>query len=237
MKRAIAFVVGLVAAAAIVWLLGNHAFSGARVERPPDARRTFPDHEENASAARVLASVTRFDEKDLRQQREAEIEYIRTRIASELPAAPPESLARFFERNRAAISMLRAQLASDAPPQWKQHADDLLETPQPDLIVMNRLLLMFAAHALAERDATTAWADAGAMWVLARSLWVRPEIPSVLTALGGSRQIAAVATKLPAPAPRWWNDFTTFDVRAALARALEYEAWATNTRAERYPVG
>src|SRR5207249_4526899 len=76
-----------------------------------------------------------------------------------------------------------------------------------------------------------------ALPIFSRSLWRRPEISSVLVALSGSRMLVAVATKLPPPAPRWWNDFVLFNPRTLLLRALAYDTWAMRERAQRYPAG
>ena len=245
MIRFAAFVAALVAALLIVWAIGHALLSHAPVEPSPAAdyaRQHFPDRDENESAARVLATVARFDETELRRNRSAEIDYIRFEVAS--PSAqttpPPEPLAKFFAENAAIISTLRAELASNPPPVWKMRADDLLDTPQPDSIIITQLFVMFASDAIAEhshRNDAAAWSDLGAMWSLTQSLLVRPEIYAVLTALSGSRLITAVATKLTPPLPRWWIDFVAVDPRAPLARALDYDAWAMRTRAVRYPVG
>lgn len=241
MIRLAAFVAALVAALVLVWAVGNHLIRDGRVE-PVAARPHFPDRNENESATRFYSTLARFDVDELRQQREAQIEFIAREVASPKRGAdaPPPKLADFLSRNAPALRVLRAQLASNPPPAWKMRANDLLDTPQPDSIVIMRVLMMFAADALAEhsqRNDAAAWADLDAMWALVESLWVRPEIPSVLTALGGSRLLTAVASKLPPPQPRWWTDFVALDPRISFARALEYESWATRARAERYPIG
>jgi hypothetical protein len=228
-----------------VWAIGTHSFHGVRVEptpAPDEVHRRFPNHDESDSAARFLATITRFDEPDLRRQRVGAVEYIRREVASTVAAssAPPDGLARFLQRNASTLAILRAQLVSNPPPVWLQRADDLAETPQPDVILISHLFTTLAADALNEhshrRDAI-AWTDLGAIWVLAQSLWVRPEVPSVISALGGCRLIAAVASKLSPPAARWWRDFLVFDPRPPFARSLEYEAWALRMRAEKYPAG
>jgi hypothetical protein len=70
-----------------------------------------------------------------------------------------------------------------------------------------------------------------------RSLWDRPETMSIATALAGSRMIVMIAAKLDPPPPPWWPDASRFDVRPPLLRSIEYEAWATRIRADRYPAG
>ena len=245
MTRVFAFIAVLAAVALGVWLLGNHLFVSTRVEPAPSVmpvQKHFPNHDENEAASRFLATVTRFDEDKLHDNRGAYVDYIRAEVQSPKmeSAPPPAHLAKFLTENAAAIHAMRAQLASNPMPLWKQRAEDLLETPQPDVILLTHVCMMLSADALAQHAAHAdagAWSDLGAAWVLTRSLWARPEVSSVLAGLTGSRLIVAVATKLPAPAPAWWKDFATFDVRTPLSLALEYEAWAVRTRADKYPAG
>ncbi len=245
MTRSGLFVAALIVAVVVVWAVGHQVVSGPRVEPAPvmkNVQQRFPNLIENDSAARFFSTLSRIDEKELSVQREKEVDYLQREIAS--PAAttspPPAPLSRVLEKNAVTLGILRAQLASNPPPVWAQRPADLLDPPQPDVILISRLFTTFAAHSLAEHnrlDDIGAWSDLTAMWVLARSLWSRPELPSVLAALGGCRMIAATASKLPAPAPQWWSDFLQFDPRRPLAQALEYEAWAARSHAERYPAG
>ena len=245
MTRIIFFVVALVIVLALVLAVGGHFFSGSPAEKlpaAPEVQRQFPDNDENETASRVLATLARFDEAEFRRQREEEVEYLRAEVSADSvrTGPPPPQLAEFLKRHEPILQALRAQLASSSPPVWKQRANNVLETPQPDQITLNQVCILFAASALAQhaagRDAV-AWSDLGATWAIAKSLWARPEISSVLSALTGSRLIAAVSAKLPVPPPPWWSEYTSFDVRPSFARALEYEAWAVHARAERVEIG
>jgi hypothetical protein len=60
---------------------------------------------------------------------------------------------------------------------------------------------------------------------------------SVGAAMRGTRSIVSVASTLPAPRPSWWGELATFDVRRPFIRALEYDAWCSRQRADRYPAG
>ncbi|PYQ47574.1 MAG: hypothetical protein DMF59_18530, partial [Acidobacteria bacterium] len=40
-----------------------------------------------------------------------------------------------------------------------------------------------------------------------------------------------------APQPAWFAEAAAFDVRGPLIRSIEYEAWSTRQRADRYPAG
>ena len=223
----------------VVMLRANHEHPAPIAAAPPVV---FADRAENETAARVLAAVARLDDGAMRRQRESAIEYLRREVASSSAAAepPPSELAVFLKKHAAEMQAIRAQLASNPPPVWKLRTEDLENTSQPDLIAIMHLFSMFAADAMAshsaQRDAV-AWADLGAMWVLSRSLWSRPDIESVLTALTGSRMIGGVAVKLSPPAPQWWLDFVSFDPRQAFAPALVHEADRVRKYAEQYPIG
>jgi len=139
-----------------------------------------------------------------------------------------------------AFRTLRAEIISDPPPIWARQIDDVLEPPTPPLILQMRLFAMFAADAQEQHDCgddSTAWSDAHAMWILARSLWQRPEMMSVGVAMRGTRSIATIASKLASPRPSWWQELATFDIRRPFVRALEYDAWVSRQRAERFPIG
>lgn len=243
--RIVAFFGALVAAAVLIWIVGGRLFAKADVALPPKVavvKHDFSSHDENESASRFLAAVSKLDDQELQAQREAEVEYLRQEIASPAAASapPPESLSRFLLANGALLRALRAQLASNPPPRWLLRADDLLDAPRPDVIKLNRLALTLASSALAEHSAhndAAAWSDLGATWVLSQSLWERPEVESVLAALTGARLIAAVASKLPPPAPTWWKGYVGFDPRPSLAKSMDYQAWEERMRAEKHPMG
>lgn len=245
MIRVLAFVAALVAALLVIWAAGHYVVAKAPPPPPPraiDVRKQFPDRDENDTAGRVLTMIAKLDENELQRHREMLVDYLRREVISPSTetAAPPDALARFLAANRPTLRILCAELATHPTPVWKSRADNLVDTPQPDDVMITRLFLLLAADALAEHNHhndPVSWSDLGGIKTLSDSLWTRQEIPSVLTALTGSRMIAAVATKLPAPAPRWWNDFVSFDPRAAMLRALDYEEWALRTRAHRYPAG
>lgn len=246
MIRIAIFAAALTIALVVVWAAASHVVSTPVVASGDavqlDVPRHFPDRNENETATRLLAIVAAVDNDDLRDGRSIAIEYIRREVASPaaVPAAPPPDVAKYLDKNAKTIQTLRALLASNAPPVWKQRANELLDRPEPEFGLHMTLFTLFAADALAQCNrgsATTAWTDAGAIWTLAASLWNRPERNSVLLALSGSRILGAIAIKLPAPAPRWWNDFVAFNPRPPLLRSMQYEAWSMRTNAERYPVG
>ena len=229
MKKAIALLAAIGVGVLIAWIAGSRALSGkALVTNWParDFARQFPDRGENESATRLLATVERFGD-DLTKARPALSDYIRH------GGAPPP----FLQQHANTIRTLRAQIVSNPPPVWPLQINDILEPPNPPLGTAMQLFTIFGADALAQHNEAAAWTDLHAAWILARSLWDRPEPMSVMIAMSGTRVVAAVAIRLQPPIPAWWSETAAFDVRSPLLRSIEYEAWATRVRAERYPVG
>ena len=244
--KLLVFIGVVVVATVIVWLGAAHVIAERHplvgdVEWPGggtlrDFPREFPNVDENESATRLLATAARVPENELRDTREAMNNYIRSEIGgrTESPAHVPDFLAKHSN----VIAMLRAQIITNPAPMWARDVDDILEPPMPPLMLHMRLFATFASDALAHRsDGAVAWSDLHAAWILARSLWRRPEMMSVIVALSGTRTIVAVASKLPPPRPSWWQELVEFDVRKPFVRSLEYDAWASRLRAQRYPAG
>lgn len=174
--------------------------------------------------------------------RQALNDYIRRELTSASPAvaAPPEPVARFLDAQANTIRTLRAQLVSNPPPVWTLSVAEVLDPPIPPISLHMQLFAVLSADALAQQSRgnhAAAWSDLRAEWILSRSLWDRPEIWSVMTAMGGTRLVTAISPKLDAPAPAWFDDVLAFDVTAPLVHALRYEAWIAQSRADRYPAG
>jgi len=223
-RRAIALLAAIGGGVLIAWIAASRALSGATLVTSwpsPAFAQQFPERDENASATRLLATVERFGD-DLSTIRRGEV--------------PPA----FLEKHANTIRTLRAQIISNDAPVWALDVDDILEPPSPPFRTHLRLFALLGADALAQHarnNDAAAWADLHASWILARSLWQRPETMSIAVALSGSRIIAAAAPKIGPPLPAWWSEFASFDVRAPLLHAIEYEAYAMQLRAERYPLG
>src|SRR5437867_1280338 len=229
MRKAIALLAAIGGGVLIAWVTGSRALSGKSMVTNWPARdfaRQFSDRDENESASRLLATVERFGD-DLGKARPALSDYIRS------GSVPPPIL----DQHANTIRTLRAQIVSNPPPVWSLHINDILEPPTPPLTTAMQLFTLFGADALAQRNEAAAWTDLRAAWILARSLWDRPEPMSVMIAMSGTRVVASVATKLQPPIPSWWKEAAAFDVRPPLLRSIEYYAWATRVRADRYPVG
>ena len=183
-----------------------------------DFAARLPNRAENASASRLMATVSRFGD-DLRRSRPT-----------------PE----FLEKHGNTIRTLRAQIVSNPPPVWASSATDVLDPPMPPVSVHRWLFQIFAADAIAQHrrgSDAAAWADLHAIEILSRALWERPEAWSIGAAAFGNRLITTVAASLSSPPPAWFAEAAAFDVRPPLVRAIEYEAWALRERADRYPAG
>jgi hypothetical protein len=211
--KTLGFVAALAVATLIIWLSAAHALAGKQpvvgdVEWPGGGRLSeFP-----------------------RQFPNVEENESATRLLATAARLPDIS----------AFRTLRAEIISNPPPIWARQIDDILEPPTPPLILHMRLFAMFASDAEERHDCgedAIAWSDLHTMWILARSLWERPEMMSVGVAMRGTRTILSVASKFPAPRPSWWREIATFNVRRSFIRALEYDAWMSHQHADRYPAG
>jgi hypothetical protein len=226
LKKALALLAIVAAGVSIAWMAGRHVVDSASSPWPSNVASDFPNREENESATRLLATVARFGD-DLPKARADLSNYIRH------TETPPD----FLQKHANTIRTLRAQIVSNPLPVWPLHVDDILEPPAPPYATHMQLFMLFGADALAHRVDAAAWTDLHAAWILARSLWDRPEPMSVMIALSGTRVICSVAARLQPPAPAWWHEVAAFDSGRPLVHSIEYEAWATRQRADRYPIG
>jgi hypothetical protein len=211
--KTIGFVAALAVATLAVWLGAAHALGN---KRPLVGDIEWPGGGKLSELPRRFPSVAENESA--------------TRLLATADRLPDPS----------AFRTLRAEIISNPAPIWARQIDDILEPPTPPLILHMHLFAMFASDAQERHDCgedTIAWSDLHAMWILARSLWERPELMSVGAAMRGTRTIISVASKLPQPRPSWWRELATFDVRRPFVRALEYDAWVSRQRAERYPAG
>jgi hypothetical protein len=232
-RKTVGVLAAIGAGVMVAWIAASRALSGEVLVTnwpSPEFIKHFANREENESATRVMATAERFGD-DLAAARPALSDYIR------FGKTPPPPILQKYANT---IRTLRAQIVSNPAPVWPLQIDDILEPPAPPLTLHMRLFQLFGADAIAQHASgnnATAWADLHAAWILARSLWDRPETMSIATALAGSRMIAMIAAKLDPPSPPWWPDASTFDIRPPLLHSIEYEGWATRMRAERYPAG
>ena len=132
---------------------------------------------------------------------------------------PPPDMAVYFGKHAAALDAVRAQLLSGEKITW------------PEIVNFNELLLLtriLAAHAVSHRD----WRDLEAAWRLMRPLWDRPDSLSCIVALSGMRVINGAARKMPPPAPAWFAEILTFDVRRGMLRGQLAELMTIRRAAE-----
>ena len=165
--------------------------------------RDFPNRPENDSATRLIATAER-----LGDGRHNDADTLRT---------------------------LRAEIISNPPPVWAQQVGDIHQPPMPPLGRTMRIFRLLNDDAIVQHASgndRAAWADLHAIWILARSLWTRPEAWSINTAANGTRMVITVAEKLDSPRPPWWSEVTSLDVRRPLARSIEYQAWLMRERVE-----
>ena len=217
MKK-IAFGAAVVAGLAIAWIAGAHVIAATAFDRAwasDEFVRRLPHNAENESATRISATAERLGELDS----------IRPALRDVLRGkAPSDGVVRFLESRANAIRTLRAAIISNPPPVWAADPEEILDPVEPPLALHLRLYTVLGADAALQRSRANeraAESDLRAVSILARSLEQRPEIGSLIVALIGHR----IAASPPS------------DVRGPLLRAIEYDAWITRARAERYPAG
>ncbi len=113
---------------------------------------------------------------------------------------------------------LRALLLSGEPPVWESDLSRGPVRPTPDVRSLMRVHKMLAANG-------RGWDDLRAEWVLARSLWHRPEMISSLVALTMTSRLVDRASTLPGPAPAWFEEVRTFDYRRAMLASMQADTW------------
>jgi len=90
---------------------------------------------------------------------------------------------------------------------------------------LQRMLIARALEKARNNDPAS-WNELRASWELSRGLWSRSDLMSILIALSSTRMSNAAARKLPLPAPAWFAEQQSFDVRRAMAAAQQADAWA-----------
>lgn len=141
-------------------------------------------------------------------------------------APPPPAVQQYLDEHRAQFDAIRDHLLSGEPIVWRSNLGGDPE-PIPNLLGQLHLARVFTARALVSDSNAAAWNELHAVWQIARSLWKRPEIISVLIALASSRMANAAARKMPEPhEPQWFTqELRPFDVTGATIAAEQAEAW------------
>ena len=192
--------IGIIAIMVVValWLAALLLAHGRQALLPVDQDRRGRLSYTMSPAARRLAELT--VALDLPHAHELPW---RAYVDSPRALPPPPDIAVYFGNHAAALDAVRAQLLSREPLTW------------PEIVNLNEHLLLtrvLVAHAASHHD----WSDLEAGWRLIRPLWDRPDSLSCMVALAGMRMINGAANKLPPPAPPWFSEILTFDVRRGM---------------------
>lgn len=232
-------------AAAVIW----PAKLGSLSEVP----KRFPDTEQSEGATKLIAlasaahvnlaprnrssSMPETKPDPMQATRKAIGEYVQTQLERSGDAidAPPPAVADYLAENGAALDAIRDHVLSGVPIVWESKISKGFDAPIPNLTGHMALQKIFAARALdkARSKDASAWEDLRASWRLNRGLWSRPDMISIIIALGSSRIGNAAARKMPLPAPAWLGETFTFDYSGPMASAQQTDAWVIHRGAER----
>lgn len=191
-----------------------------------DATKRYPDAETNVAASVLTKLMPAVDvspiKESLGRYNATELERIGDRVQ------PPDgAVAEFLVRHETALNAVRDHILTAGPLRWETKFTRGHDAPIPQLLPSMQLTKLLTARALAKaaKNDAAAWDDLHAVWLLDRALWERPELISTLIALAGTRMVNAAATKMPLPAPAWFNEVQSFDYRRQFAASYQSEAW------------
>jgi hypothetical protein len=151
-------------------------------------------------------------------------------------AAPPETLASFLSDHAAGVQYLVAQLKAGEPPVWEQDLGRLVETPIPFLKghrALDQLLCASALEAQRRGRSAEALAAVEAAVRASASLQDRPELTSRVVELALAGTHAGTLRKLDGVPSAWSSESRGRDLRKAMIRSLQNEAWVTATLLDR----
>ena len=101
------------------------------------------------------------------------------------------------------------------------------------MVMTTARALVASALAKARAKDSSAWDDLHAVWKLARTLDVHPQVMAQTAALSMARFINAVAWKMPLPAPAWFAEVQKRDNLQPLLAAYQFqtaEYWADGSQ-------
>lgn len=226
--------------AAHAWPLGLGSVDDVPLRHPP---RTM-----SAGAAQLIALATPLGiDLTPRSMNPAQppaarpLEFVRGQLSAwvedqirlptpEIEPLPSES-GEYLAGRAADITAVTTLLLSGERIVWPEDLNDP-GFPLPNLGGLMQLQRVLIGRALDRARVADhgAWDDLRAAWRLVRPLTERHEIVATLVALGGARQVAAAARKLPLPEPQWLSEMLAFDFRRPLIAAYQAEAWRLRHR-------
>jgi hypothetical protein len=209
-----------------------------------DAPKHFPSTKDNEAAGKLvsLAAGVHIDLRPSRGprwgpdgRREDLTEYLRTQLerSSDVIDAPPAEIAEYLQENEARLDEILDHLLNGPPIVWEMALARTSEPREPSFtghLQLERVLVARALHR-ARNGEPGAWDDLHAAWNLARTLWVRPELDAILTALNASRMVNGAARKMPLPPPDWLQEVWSYDYDTAMTRTHQVDAWRAKSSA------
>lgn len=227
MKKGLAFVVGVLAAIALVawvasWFRADEAVATAAARPWPDglgslesAAARFPARQANAASVRLTALAQALPRDN------AASDFISREVAKselaigEAPPLPDVAAIRDL--------LLRDEVVWGRRGGVGDIGDEQTTAKRALQMTMARTLV---ADALvkARADDPAAWDDLHAVWNLAGSLDRQPQMMQQTAAFSMARMVNAVAWKMPSPAPAWFAAVQEHDYVPRLLEAFQTQA-------------
>lgn len=141
-------------------------------------------------------------------------------------SAPAGEAAELLAEHEKALGEIRDFLVRHRDVRFEIDVDRGPAAPVPNVggrLRLTRYLVASALSSMARRD-PVAEDYLEAAWNLQRDLWKRPEMVSTMTALFGTRIVAATARRLPS-SPPWLGEILALDPVRAVAAAQQSSTW------------
>ena len=153
--------------------------------------------------------------------------YVEAQVAKRDDAIdPPSANVQLTENEAKVAKLVPFLLANGDRLTWRSHY-------VPDA---TELLAAAALDRARNGDAAAAWDDVHAIWILTRALATTSGWRSKELALIAVRHAAAIARKLPPPAPPWLAEIAAFDPRRQTAVIMQDSATLRMNRRRRHGV-
>lgn len=146
----------------------------------------------------------------------------------EAVSAPPPVAARFMEENDATVAAVVSAASGRREIVWDLNVTEGTKSPAPawgGLMSLQRVLAARALLDLRRGDSDSALQAIEAMWRIARSLTVRPELMSQLMAMGQARIAVGLLRKVQAPAYGWETRLREGQFYQGFLAAFQNDPW------------
>ncbi|HTR02156.1 MAG TPA: hypothetical protein VMN82_03095 [Thermoanaerobaculia bacterium] len=184
----------------------------ATVDSGPEAR---PSPDTTTAAGRAIAACSAYVNAQLQD-------------SSDAVDAPPAAVADFLEEHAAALAGIVAAASGRREIAWDIDVTLGTRSPVPawaGLTLLQRVLAAQVLLDLRRQDTPAALAGIEAIWQIARSVAVRPELLSELMAMSQARLAVGLLRKVHAPAYGWETRLREDTFLQAFLTAFQNDAW------------